>query len=98
MCLTMKGNVVMQKLNDTLDQIQQHISSTDRMDPALKQEYRELNDNIRKMMAVKNENAQSDLAALDRDARRIAVKFEVKHPHVGGLVRQLADILQSMGV
>ena len=88
----------MQKLNDTLDQIQQHISSTDGMDPALKQEYRELNDNIRKMMAVKHENAQSDLAALDRDARQIAVKFEVKHPHVGGLVRQLADILQSMGV
>lgn len=63
-----------------------------------KQEYRELDDNIRKMMAVKNENAASDLAIMDSDARRIAAKFEVKHPHVGGLIRQLADILQSMGV
>ena len=88
----------MQKIKDKLDQIQTHLSSTQGLDPALKQEYRELDDSIRKMMAVKNENAASDLAIMDSDARRIAAKFEVKHPHVGGLIRQLADILQSMGV
>ena len=88
----------MQKIKDKLDQIQTHLSSTQGLDPALKQEYRELDDNIRKMMAVKNENAASDLAIMDSDARRIAAKFEVKHPHVCGLIRQLADILQSMGV
>lgn len=88
----------MQKIKETLDQIQTHISFTGQIDPALKQEYQELNDNIRKMMAVKNENATSDLAVMDSDARRIAAKFEVKHPHVGSLIRQLADILQSMGV
>ena len=86
----------MQKIKDKLDQIQTHLSSTEQVDPALKQEYRELDDNIRKMMAVKNE--ASDLAIMDSDARRIAAKFEVKHPHAGGLIRQLADILQSMGV
>ena len=74
----------MQKIKDKLDQIQTHLSSTQGLDPALKQEYRELDDNIRKMMAVKNENAASDLAIMDSDARRIAAKFEVKHPHVGG--------------
>ena len=88
----------MQKIKDKLDQIQTHLSSTQGLDPALKQEYRELDDNIRKMMAVKNENAASDLAIMDSDARRIAAIFEVKHPQVGGLIRQLADILQSMGV
>ena len=88
----------MQKIKDTLDQIQTHISSAGQVDPALKQEYQELDDNIRKMMAVRNENAASDLAMMDSDARRIAAKFEVKHPHVSGLIRQLADILQSMGV
>lgn len=88
----------MQKLKETLDQIQTHMSSADQVDPDLKKEYKELNDNIRKMMAVKNENAAGDLAIMDGDARRIAAKFEVTHPHVGGLIRQLADILQSMGV
>ena len=62
----------MQKIKDKLDQIQTHLSSTEQVDPALKQEYRELDDNIRKMMAVKNESAASDLAIMDSDARRIA--------------------------
>lgn len=88
----------MQKIKETLDQIQAHISSKEQIDPALKQEYQVLNDNIRKMMAVKNENAATNLAIMDVDARRIATKFEVKHPHVGEMIRQLADILQSMGV
>lgn len=96
--ISVKGDAIMQKLNDKLDQIDKHISSVDQLDPALKQEYNELNDNIRKMMVVKNENAASNLAALDSDARSIAARFEVKHPHAGGLIRQLADILQSMGV
>lgn len=43
----------MQEIKDKLDQIQTHLSSTEQVDPALKQEYRELDDNIRKMMAVK---------------------------------------------
>ena len=38
----------MQKIKDKLDQIQTHLSSTQGLDPALKQEYRELDDNIRK--------------------------------------------------
>ena len=88
----------MQKVKESLDRIQTHLSSTEQIDPALKREYQELNDNIRKMMAVKNENAASDLAIMNADARRIAAKFEVKHPHVGSLIRQLADILQNMGV
>ncbi len=88
----------MQRIKDKLDQIQTQLSSTEQVDPVLKKEYKELNDNIRKMMAVKNENAASDLAIMDADARRIAAKFEVTHPHVGGLIRQLADILQSMGI
>lgn len=88
----------MQRIKDKLDQIQTQLSSTEQVDPVLEKEYKELNDNIRKMMAVKNENAASDLAIMDADARRIAAKFEVTHPHVGGLVRQLADILQSMGI
>lgn len=65
----------MQKIKDKLDQIQTHLSSTQGLDPALKQEYRELDDNIRKMMAVKNENAASDLAIMDSDARRIACQI-----------------------
>lgn len=88
----------MQRIKDKLDQIQTQLSTTEQIDPVLKKEYKELNDNIRKMMAVKNENAASDLAIMDADARRIAAKFEVTHPHVGGLIRQLADILQSMGI
>ncbi len=88
----------MQRIKDKLDQIQTQLSTTEQVDPVLKKEYKELNDNIRKMMAVKNENAASDLAIMDADARRIAAKFEVTHPHVGGLIRQLADILQSMGI
>ena len=31
------------------------------------------------------------------DARRIAAKFEVKHPHVGGLIRQLGHTPPEYG-
>lgn len=49
----------MQKIKDKLDQIQTHLSSTQGLDPALKQGYRELDDNIRKMMAVKMKMQQA---------------------------------------
>ena len=88
----------MKAIHDTLDQIHTHLGQTEQVDPALRKEFHELDTNIRKMLAVKNDNAATELNELDKQARLLAARFETKHPHVGGLITQLANILQSMGM
>ena len=88
----------MVEINDTLDQIHAHLAKTEKVDPELQKEFHELDKNIRAMKAVQKENGATELAELDKQARLLAARFETKHPHVGGLIMQLSNILQSMGV
>lgn len=88
----------MDEIGNVLDRIHEHMAQTDRIDPQYRQAFLELDKNIRAMKRVRDDNAATELASLDRQARFLAARFEAAHPQIGALVMRLSALLQGMGM
>ena len=88
----------MDEIGNVLDRIHEHMMETDRIDPQYRQAFLELDKNIRAMKRVQDDNASTELASLDRQARFLAARFETEHPQICTLIRRLSALLQGMGV
>ncbi|MCZ4053028.1 DUF4404 family protein [Oxalobacter sp. OxGP1] len=88
----------MDEIGNVLDRIHEHMAKADRIDPQYRQAFQELDKNIRAMKRAQNDNAATELASLDRQARFLAARFETEHPQIGALIQRLSVLLQGMGM
>ncbi len=88
----------MKEIGNVLDRIHEHMDKTDRIEPQYRQAFHELDKNIRAMKRVQDDNAATQLASLDKQARFLAARFETEHPQIGALILRLSALLQGMGV
>ena len=88
----------MDEIDNVLNRIHEHMEKTDRIDPQYRKAFHELDKNIRAMKQAQNDNAATELASLDRQARLLAAHFETEHPQIGALVLRLSALLQGMGL
>ena len=76
----------MDEIGNVLDKIHEHMAKTDRINPEYRQEFQELDKNIRAMKQVQNDNAATELASLDRNG-----PFSGCEVRVGASANRCAD-------
>jgi hypothetical protein len=84
-------------LKESLKQLHANLESTGRIDPELKQLLQVLDRDIQQLLSKDAQDA-TDASGLADRAQAISAKFAAEHPHVEPVLRDLGNILSSMGI
>ena len=85
------------KLKESLKQLHANLETTGQVDPELKELLQVLEGDIQSLLRKETRDA-SDAAGLADRAQAISAKFAAEHPHVEPVLRDLGNILASMGI
>ena len=86
-----------ENLKESLKQLHANMENTGQVDPELKELLQVLDTDIQLLLAKEARNAEDANGLADR-AQAISAKFAAEHPHVEPVLRDLGNILSSMGI
>ena len=86
-----------ENLKESLKQLHANLEATGRVDPELKQLLQVLDKDIQQLLGKEAQDA-TDASGLADRAQAISAKFAAEHPHVEPVLRDLGNILSSMGI
>ncbi len=84
-------------LKESLKQLHANLESAGQVDPELKQLLQVLENDIQQLLRKEGQGA-ADASGLADRAQAISAKFAAEHPHVEPVLRDLGNILSSMGI
>jgi uncharacterized tellurite resistance protein B-like protein len=84
-------------LKESLKQLHASLETTGEVDPELKELLYVLDGDIQALL-IKEEQAPSEAIDLSEQAQAISAKFAAKHPRIETMLRDLGNILASMGI
>jgi hypothetical protein len=84
-------------LKESLKQLHANLETTGQVDPELKQLLQMLDSDIQLLLAKEARSTEDANGLADR-AQAISAKFAAEHPHVEPALRDLGNILSSMGI
>jgi hypothetical protein len=87
----------MDALKDKLKELHVSLEGAESPDAELTQLLQTLDSDIRALL-VKQAPKQSDTVGLASRAQTISAKFAAKHPHLEPALRELTDMLASLGI
>lgn len=88
-------------LKDTLSTLRNHLASAGPIDDELKQLLTQLDGDIKQLLerrAAEAEPGESTTYGLAERTQEISAKFAVRHPQLEPALRELGNILSSMGI
>ncbi len=84
-------------LKESLKQLHANLETAGPVDPELKQLLQVLESDIQQLLCKEGEDTSEASGLADR-AQAISAKFAAEHPHVEPVLRDLGNILSSMGI
>jgi hypothetical protein len=84
-------------LKESLKQLHASLETTGEIDPELRELLQVLDGDIQALL-IKEEQASSDAIDLAEQAQAISAKFAAEHPRIEPALRDLGNILASMGI
>jgi hypothetical protein len=85
-------------LKETLKQLQVNLESTGQIDPELRDLLESLNVDIQALLNKDEMEESPDAIDLAEQAQAISAKFAAEHPRIEPVLRDLGNILASMGI
>jgi ABC-type transporter Mla subunit MlaD len=86
-----------ENLKESLKRLHANLESTGQVDPELKSLLKVLDDDIHKLLTQEARDAP-EASALAEQAQSISARFAAQHPRIEPVLRDLANILASMGI
>ena len=84
-------------LKESLKQLHANLETAGSVDPELKQLLQLLERDIQQLLSREAQGA-ADVSGLADRAQAISAQFAAEHPHVEPVLRDLGNILASMGI
>ncbi len=86
-----------QRLRETVRALQSQMAEAGEIDAETQALLQTVNDEVKRILTSGTETSAADNSIAER-LRETLIEFEVRHPHVGGLLERITDGLASMGI
>ena len=86
-----------ENLKESLKQLHANLETTGELDPELKELLEVLDSDIRQLLSKETQIA-SEASLLAQQAQSISARFAAQHPRIEPVLRELGNILASMGI
>ncbi|CAN5287936.1 hypothetical protein BH11PSE11_BH11PSE11_08070 [soil metagenome] len=86
-----------ESLKESLKKLHANLDSAGELDPELKEMLEMLDADIQTLL-MKDEQTSSEAGDLADQAQAISAKFAAEHPRIEPVLRELGNILASMGI
>ena len=86
-----------ENLKESLKTLHANLETTGELDPELKHLLQVLDSDIHQLLSKEAQNA-SEASVLAQQAQSISARFAARHPRIEPVLRELGNILASMGI